>query len=433
MAFKIRSKIASATDKRIRLIAEIIGGIRIIKIFAWEKPYENKVKIARKEEIRLITIANYMRATLMSTSVVVERLCLYATIIAYVLFGNSISPNKIFLLAQLFGIIQRSFGILFPISLALSGESLSSIRRLQNFLYLEEKSDENMHNCENKAIILNNLTADMNGHNLTLNLKLAPGILCAVVGTIGSGKSSLFQLLLGELPIKTGTLKIGGSISYCSQEPWLFRNTIKNNIIIGENFNLERYNQILKVCALRKDFQLLPDGQDTLVGEKGISLSGGQRARINLARAVYRNADIYLLDDPLSAVDTRVANHLFEKCILEHLRNKTRILVTHQIQFLTKTDLIIVINKASCKRNVIEILENYFLQGQIEAVGTFKELTRSNSNFTKMLVSHDDKYEEEDEKIQSKLELSLSLVRQNVFCYLCLPILLYKRFLITFE
>lgn len=149
------------------------------------------------------------------------------------------------------------------------------------------------------------------------------GELCAVVGPVGSGKSTLLQVILGELELDEGRLEISGEISYAPQEPWLFEGSVKNNIVFVGDFNEKRYREVVKVCALERDFQLLPLGDETIVGERGISLSGGQRARISLARAIYRKAEIYLLDDPLSAVDTHVGKHIFEQCIMEYLKVST--------------------------------------------------------------------------------------------------------------
>lgn len=153
-----------------------------------------------------------------------------------------------------------------------------------------------------------------------ITLTVEKGSLCAVVGLVGSGKSTLLQVILGELELDEGRLEISGDISYAPQEPWLFEGSVKNNIVFIEDYNEKRYREVVKVCALERDFQLLPLGDETIVGERGISLSGGQRARISLARAIYRKAEIYLLDDPLSAVDTHVGKHIFEQCIKEHLK-----------------------------------------------------------------------------------------------------------------
>lgn len=144
--------------------------------------------------------------------------------------------------------------------------------------------------------------------------------LCAVIGSVGAGKSTLLNTILGELEIHSGQLNVNGKISYSSQDPWLFEGTVQQNIIFTENYDKIKYNEIIRVCALERDLNLLPYGGNTIVGERGVSLSGGQRARINLARAVYRQADIYLLDDPLSAVDAHVGKHIYKNCIEKYLK-----------------------------------------------------------------------------------------------------------------
>lgn len=157
----------------------------------------------------------------------------------------------------------------------------------------------------------------------------------------------MYDKILGELDVVVGSIKVNGTISYASQEAWVFAATVRQNILFGQDYDKERYNEIVKVCALQTDFEQFPNGDLTLVGERGTSLSGGQKARINLARAVYRDADIYLLDDPLSAVDVHVGKHLFQQCITKYLANKTRILVTHQVHYLKSVHNIILLNHVS--------------------------------------------------------------------------------------
>lgn len=230
-----------------------------------------------------------------------------------------------------------------------------------------------------------------------INLEIKPGTLCVVVGQVGSGKSSLLQLLLKELTPNTGTMEVAGKLSYASQEPWLFVSSVKDNILFGEEFDKAHYRNVVKVCALEKDFEQLPNGDRTLITEKGISLSGGQRARINLARAVYRQADIYLMDDPLSAVDTHVGKHLFEQCIVKYLKGKTRVLTTHQLQFLKHADLVVIMNN-----------------GQIEKVGTFNELSENELQHLKQ-----DENQEESVKtpeIEQRQRL-LSIASHTVILY----------------
>jgi ATP-binding cassette subfamily C (CFTR/MRP) protein 4 len=168
-----------------------------------------------------------------------------------------------------------------------------------------------------------------------VGIKVEAGKLCAIIGPVGSGKSSILQLLLGELPIYSGDVVINGEVSYASQDPWLFAATVKNNILFGQQYNKTRYQEVVKHCALATDFQQLQHADKTFIGERGSGLSGGQRARVSLARAVYKPADIFIFDDVLSAVDAHVGQHIFNECIGPHgylaRQRATRVLVTHQV------------------------------------------------------------------------------------------------------
>lgn len=214
------------------------------------------------------------------------------------------------------------------------------------------------------------LTDNHNNGIVDINAVIKPG-LCTIVGQVGSGKSTLLNVLLGELPLDNGQCEINGSISFASQEPWLFEGTIRNNIIFVEDFDKQRYDDVIQVCALERDFKLLPLKDQTIVGERGVSLSGGQRARVNLARAIYKKSDIYLLDDPLSAVDAHVGKHIFEKCIKDYLKDKICVLVTHQLQYLKNVQHVILMNS-----------------GKIEAQGPFTTLVRINKEA--LMHSQDD-------------------------------------------
>lgn len=151
-------------------------------------------------------------------------------------------------------------------------------------------------------------------------------------------------MILGELPPVHGSCRVNGKIAYASQEPWIFAGTIRQNILCGLEYDENRYKRVIQASALQWDLHLFPLGDGTAVGERGIQLSGGQKARVNLARCLYIEADVYLLDDPLSAVDNHVGRHLFDHAINGYLRNKIRILVTHQLQYLQDADRILVLN-----------------------------------------------------------------------------------------
>lgn len=198
-------------------------------------------------------------------------------------------------------------------------------------------------NCELKEIhaaTLDEMSAD-----------LVQGKLIGIVGAVGAGKSSLLQAILGELPIESGAITVNGTLSYASQEPWVFAGTIRQNILFGQEYDAKRYAAVVDACALPRDLTQLPHGDESVIGERGTSLSGGQKARVSLARAIYRRSDIYLLDDPLSAVDSHVGAHLFSKCIGPNGRlarlGGTRVLVTHQVHFLRHADWVLVLENVS--------------------------------------------------------------------------------------
>ena len=186
---------------------------------------------------------------------------------------------------------------------------------------------------------------------------------------------------MGELPLLEGTKSVRGKIAYAPQEAWVFSGTVRQNILCGLEYDLKRYKRVVKACALEKDFTLLPNGDETTVGEKGISLSGGQKARLNLARALYIDADIYLLDDPLSAVDTHVGRHLFDKAINGFLRDKIRILVTHQLQYLQEVDQILVL------KGVNKAFHYYWLSFIISNLSVIHRLLETLLDFKSILLN----------------------------------------------
>nr|XP_046485751.1 ATP-binding cassette sub-family C member 4-like isoform X2 [Neodiprion pinetum] len=435
LSSKLRSKIAMKTDERIQLMSELISGIEVIKMYSWEKPFEIIVSKVRGVEMKLIGLTSYLRGIYASIMVFSERVTLYLTLISFALMGNHLTAEITFPLATLFNVLQMTCAIAFPQAIIQSGEAIVSLRRISAFLLLDEvRQPENSEfvandgdqpvekhttsqllesgkETEMESLLLEKGKPDAkitssatNGakkvdiryeHGISIELvnvaanwvsaQLPPTLcelsmevksksLTVLVGSVGSGKSSLLHLLLGELSVGAGRLsyftdeknektRINSRdirISYTSQDPWLFPASVRANILFGQPYDRKRYQKVTRVCALVKDFEQLPQGDMSFVGERGASLSGGQRARVNLARAVYRDADLYLLDDPLSAVDARVGRHLFEECIQGYLKGKTRILVTHQLQFLRQADSVIVLNR-----------------GTVMHQGTYEELAES--------------------------------------------------------
>lgn len=339
--------------------------------------------------MHFIRIASYIKAFCTSFVMFTNKTALFITIVIYVLSGFTINARDVFVLTSFFNTLRSSMTVFFPQGVTLLAETGVSLDRLTRFLLYEE-TDFNpklektnfILNDKAEAVSIVNGTAKWNKHSdifTKLNIRIKRGSLTAIVGTVGSGKSSLMNLILKELPLDSGTIRVNGEISYASQEPWLFTGSIRQNILFGQEMEKYRYKAVIQSCSLERDFGLLSYGDKTIVGERGMSLSGGQKARINLARALYKKSDIYLLDDPLSAVDTRIGKELFVNCVKKFLKEKTVILVTHQLQYLKDVDQIIMLD-----------------EGAIKAQGSFTELQQSGLNFAKLLKTESQIQSEED-------------------------------------
>ncbi|XP_067842586.1 multidrug resistance-associated protein 4 isoform X2 [Heptranchias perlo] len=383
----LRGKTAILTDNRIRTMNEVISGMRIIKMYAWEKPFSNLITQIRKKEIAKILKSSYLRALNMASFFIASKIILFVTFMMYVLLGNTISASRVFVTVSLYSAVRLTVTLFFPAAIQTVSEGLISIRRIKTFLILEEikKPYEEVHSSENDhSVHVQDLTCYWDKtietpslQNISFSVK--PGELLAVIGPVGAGKSSILAAILGELSKENGIMNIQGKIAYCAQQPWVFPGTVRSNILFGKEYQRAKYEKVISACALKKDLELLQDGDLTQIGDRGVTLSGGQKARVNLARAVYQDADIYLLDDPLSAVDAEVGRHLFEQCIAGILKNKPRILVTHQLQYLSAASQILILK-----------------EGQVVEKGKFKQLLKSGVDFASLL-----KQDEEDEQTDS--------------------------------
>uniref|UniRef100_A0A3B4U443 Multidrug resistance-associated protein 4 n=1 Tax=Seriola dumerili TaxID=41447 RepID=A0A3B4U443_SERDU len=349
-----RSKTAVFTDNRICIMNEVVSGVRIIKMYAWEKPFSALVTEVRRKEIRQILYSSYLRGLNMASFFASSKIIVFITFTVYALLGNAITASSVFVTVSLYGTIKLTVTLFFPLAVEKVSETAVSVQRITSFLLLDEVERKTsglpLEGKEESSIEIEKLTCywdkSLDAPSLqNVSVSAKSHQLLIVIGPVGAGKSSLLSAILGELPQDTGSLKVKGQLTYVSQQPWVFPGTIRSNILFGRELNPQRYEKVIRACALKKDLELLPDGDLTLIGDRGATLSGGQKARINLARAVYQDADIYLLDDPLSAVDAEVGKHLFEQCICGLLKNKCRVLGTHQLQHLRAADQILVLKE----------------------------------------------------------------------------------------
>ncbi|XP_036338640.1 probable multidrug resistance-associated protein lethal(2)03659 [Rhagoletis pomonella] len=386
-AAKFRHRFSKFGDDRVKLMNEIITAIQVIKMYAWEKSFAMLVANLRKKEIRAIRGTMNIYAGMQCTNMI-SKFALFLSLVAYVYTGDIITAKKVFIVSSYYDALNDSLLHFWPLSVTTWAETFVCARRIVTFLkQSEDPADGGIENfavdidttekgnflgrvhnpsAPEKGVILRNLSAswdraefEKRRHHITdVSFRIRPGQFVGIVGNVGAGKSTVLYAILGELEIAKGSLEVNGSISYAPQEAWIFEASIRDNICFVEPYDAQRYKDVIQACELERDLQLLPYGDSTIVGERGISLSGGQKARISLARAVYRQADIYIFDDPLSAVDAQVAKRLLRNCFLDYLSTKVRIMVTHRVYNLKEADWVVLMESGSIEvQGTYEVLE----------------------------------------------------------------------------
>ena len=398
-------------DVRVKVLNEMMQGIKVIKLMGWELPILETVDEAREKElvhVRNKAIVKALFIALVLGSSVIASVVTFSVYVA-MYPEEGMNPENIFVAAILitmlrwplmqipeainaYVVIQTSFVRMQelleseeiapvdvrPVQALQEGEPVLSIAN-GSFVWELEKTPEQLEKEAKKKAEeakkkakekeaktkskkaggeLGDVAAGTDaapdaddapyvwgGPTLTdINISLQKGELVMVTGRVGSGKSSLLAALLGEINKLSGTVTRAGHVAYVPQSCWIRNASLKDNVTFSTPYDAAKFDATLRACALDTDIKILPAGAETEIGERGINLSGGQKARVQLARAVYCGADIFLLDDPLSAVDTHVARRLMDECLLGVLRHTTRVLVTHQIQFLTHADRIVVVD-----------------------------------------------------------------------------------------
>ncbi|KAF9976186.1 hypothetical protein BGZ75_000310, partial [Mortierella antarctica] len=415
-------------DERLRLMTEILTNIKIVKLYGWEDAFREKIDAIRTQELyarRMLATINSILTIVFSS---VTLLMALATFTAYATSGGKMTSEVIFVSIALFGLLNKPLGM----ASQMISQNIAvrvAMKRIQSFLLMEEidntivqrynrqlpqspsskKKDlksaalaidiehgtfaweqevdpvkagvtsakDSLKDGECQPLLSKysspSVAAPARAVLSDINLQILEGNLTAVVGRIGQGKTSLLNAIMGEMYKKQGTVKVYGDIAYVPQQAWIINATLQDNILFGKAFDQELYDRIIYASGLRPDLEMLPAGDQTEIGEKGINLSGGQKQRVSLARAAYQDADVYLLDDPLSAVDAHVDRHLWENLIGPNglLKHKTRVLVTHGIHHLEHVDQIIV-----------------FKEGLVSETGEYEQLMKARGAFYKLIKDY---------------------------------------------
>ncbi|KAI4571873.1 hypothetical protein MJG53_013979 [Ovis ammon polii x Ovis aries] len=411
-----RQSAISVTDKRVQTMNEFLTCIKLIKMYAWEKSFTNTIRGIRKKERKLLEKAGFVQSGNSALAPIASTIAIVLTFTCHILLRRKLTAPVAFSVIAMFNVMKFSIAIL-PFSVKAAAEANVSLRRMKKILiaksppsYITQPEDPDtvlllanatltweqetsrksgLKNVQNqKKHFLKkqrpeayNLSPSAQGasdeedqqdspksvlHNISFVVR--KGKILGICGNVGSGKSSLIAALLGQMQLQQGIVAVSGTLAYVSQQAWIFHGNVRENILFGEKYDHRRYQHAVRVCALQEDLSSLPYGDLTEIGERGLNLSGGQRQRISLARAIYSNHEIYLLDDPLSAVDAHVGKHVFEECIKKALRGKTVVLVTHQLQFLESCDEVILLE-----------------DGEICEKGTHKELMEERGRYAKLI------------------------------------------------
>ena len=370
-------------DRRNKMMDEILNGMKIIKLYAWESSFKDQVNAIRDKEIAALKKIAYLNAAMTFLWVCAPTIVALASFATYVLVdpvNNVLDANTAFVSLTLFNLLRVPLNVL-PILIVYLIQCQVSLNRINKFMNSEELDPQAVSHDDKVEDMVRvqkgsfswskeQSTSTLSG----IDVQIKKGQLVAVVGQVGAGKSSLLNAFLGEMVRTSGAINVKGQVAYVPQQAWIQNGTVEYNIQFGQGKDEKKYKSVLDSCALVPDLEMLPGGDQTEIGEKGINLSGGQKQRISLARAVYSEGDLYLLDDPLSAVDAHVGAHIFDHVLSPVkglLRDKTRVLVTHSAKYLPQMDRIFVMR-----------------DGRVSEQGNYQELLAAGGEFADFLVQY---------------------------------------------
>ncbi|KAJ5476818.1 ABC multidrug transporter [Penicillium sp. IBT 31633x] len=426
-----RRGINKVTDSRISMTQEIMRSVRFVKFYGWERAFLEALRLCRQNEVVMIQKLMALRNAMNAVSV---SLPIFASMLAFIVYsvsGHELTAALVFSSLSIFNSLRVPFNLL-PVVIGQLTDAWTSTRRVQEYLLAEDQQEEFILDA-NAPLAIETQMASFSWEQINvagedqqdkkskkdrkreqkekseksstpsasgisyeradiftlkdINLSIGRSELVAVIGKVGSGKSSLLSALAGEMRKTGGVVTMGDTRAFCPQSAWIQNATVQNNILFGKEMNREWYDQVIQACALQADLDMLPAGDETEIGERGITLSGGQRQRLNIARAIYFNSAIVILDDPLSAVDTHVGRHLFENAICGLLGTKCRILATHRHDILRRCDRII-----------------WLEEGRIRANDTYDNLITTNTHFQELMASTT-REETDEDKVAAQVQM----------------------------
>ncbi|XP_023761109.1 putative ABC transporter C family member 15 [Lactuca sativa] len=358
-----QTKVMESKDSRIKATSEILKSMRVLKLHSWQSNFKKKLIALREKE------QNWLKKYLYTCSAIAFLFWTSPTLVSVSTFGVCIflkiplTPSVVYSTLATFRILQDPIYNL-PDLVSMVAQTKVSLDRIKDFIIKDSTTDQDFVMEQDVAIEIepgeyawdtNDLDQRKPTIKISQKIKIPKGYKVAICGSVGAGKSSLLCSILGEIPrISGGRIKVFGSKAFVPQSAWIQTGTIRDNILFGRGMNKGFYDEVVDGCGLDRDFETLVDGDLSVVGERGLNLSGGQKQRIQLARALYNASDVYILDDPFSAVDAHTGAHMFKKCLMNLLDKKTVVYVTHQLEFLSAADLVLVI-----KDGVIVQSRNY--------------------------------------------------------------------------